>query len=122
MIWFAVAIAGGLGASARFALDHVVTTRLASRFPWGTWLVNVTGSCLAGLVTGLALATRTNPEFRVVVAGGFLGAYTTFSTAMFQAVTQAEAGQPLTALGNVLSTLIAAVVAAGLGLAFGLAI
>jgi fluoride exporter len=120
MIWFAVAIAGGSGASTRFVVDHLVTSRLASRFPWGTWFVNVTGSFLAGLVTGLALAEWAGPELHVVLAGGFLGAYTTFSTAMLQAVAQVEAGRSLHAFGNLVGTVVAALGAAGLGLGLAL--
>jgi fluoride exporter len=122
MIWGAVAIAGGLGAGARFVLDHVVTVRVASRFPWSTWLVNVTGSALAGFVTGLALAGWVSPELHIVVAGGFLGAYTTYSTAMVQAVAQAEAGRELMALVSLLATLIVAVGAAWIGLLSGLSV
>jgi fluoride exporter len=91
-VWTAVAVAGGLGAGCRYLVDHVVTRRVAGWVPWATWTVNVTGSFVAGVVG--ALATVQLPvEVAVVVAGGFLGAYTTFSTAMVEVVRRVETGE-----------------------------
>ena len=120
MIWFAIAIAGALGASTRYLVDHLVSTRLSGVFPWGTFTINVSGSFLAGLVTGLLLAGRVSAATATVVAGGFLGAYTTFSTAMYETARLLEDGATRAAFGNLLLPLAASVAAAALG--WGLAL
>ena len=69
----------------RFVVDGLVRTRLGARLPWGTAIINVSGSFLLGLLTGLA--TRGMPQEVLVVAGtGLLGGYTTFSTASVETV------------------------------------
>jgi len=120
VIWFAIAIAGALGASTRYLVDHLVSTRLSGVFPWGTFTINVSGSFLAGLVTGLLLAGRVSAATATVVAGGFLGAYTTFSTAMYETARLLEDGATRVAFGNLLLPLAASVAAAALG--WGLAL
>ena len=120
MIWFAIAVAGALGASTRYLVDHLVSTRLSGVFPWGTFTINVSGSFLAGLVTGLLLAGRVSAATATVVAGGFLGAYTTFSTAMYETARLLEDGATRVAFGNLLLPLAASVAAAALG--WGLAL
>ncbi len=120
MIWFAIAIAGALGASTRYLVDHLVSTRLSGVFPWGTFTINVSGSFLAGIVTGLLLAGRVSAATATVVAGGFLGAYTTFSTAMYETARLLEDGATRAAFGNLLLPLAASVAAAALG--WGLAL
>ncbi len=120
MIWFAIAVAGALGASTRYLVDHLVSTRLSGVFPWGTFTINVSGSFLAGIVTGLLLAGRVSAATATVVAGGFLGAYTTFSTAMYETARLLEDGATRAAFGNLLLPLAASVAAAALG--WGLAL
>ena len=112
MIWVAIALAGGLGAACRFALDHAVATRLGAALPWGTILVNVSGSLGAGVVAGLAASAVLPEPWRLVVAGGFLGAYTTFSTAMVDSLRLVEHGAPLRAVVNLLLPLVLAILAA----------
>jgi fluoride exporter len=115
VVWTAVAVAGGLGAGARFLVDREVTRRtFRGRVPWGTWTVNVSGSFAAGIVGGLATGGLPD-EVAVVVAGGFLGAYTTFSTAMLEAVRRVEAGEPGRALGVLVLPLALATAAAACG-------
>jgi fluoride exporter len=91
-VWTAVAVAGGLGAAARYLVDRAVTRRTMGWVPWGTWTINGSGSFAAGVVGGLATGGMPD-EVAVVVAGGFLGAYTTFSTAMVEAARRFEAGE-----------------------------
>lgn len=78
-IWTVVgiAVAGGAGAAARALLDRSVPARVRQRFPWGIFVVNLTGSFVLGLITGAALAQPVT----AILATGFLGGYTTFSTA-----------------------------------------
>ena len=120
MIVLWVALAGGVGAVARFVLDGLVRSRVASWFPVGTAVVNVTGSFVLGLVTGLALAHVVPEELRLVVGTGFCGGYTTFSTASFETVRLVEQRRVGAALLNGVGTLVVTVGVAGLGLWLGL--
>jgi len=88
LLFIAIALAGGLGAAARFVLDGVVRARTVSRttFPVGTFVINATGSLLLGLVVGLTSAQLLPETLQAVVGAGFLGGYTTFSTASFETV------------------------------------
>jgi fluoride exporter len=112
-----VAVAGLLGAPARYLLDTAISARGRGVFPWGTFVVNVSGSFALGVVTGLALYHGFPATGRTVLGSGFLGAYTTFSTFAFETVRLVEEGAPAIALANVLGSLVAGVVAAALGLA-----
>ena len=120
MIVLWVALAGGVGAVARFVLDGLIRSRVASWFPVGTVVVNVTGSFVLGLVTGLALAHVVPEELRLVFGTGFCGGYTTFSTASFETVRLVEQRRVGAALLNGVGTLVVTVCVAGLGLWLGL--
>ena len=87
-----VALAGGLGAAARFWVDAAVSQRNPTRFPLGTLLINVTGSLLLGLLVGWASGHAAGDL--VAIAGtGFLGGYTTFSTFSAEIVTLLQQGR-----------------------------
>lgn len=114
-----LALAGGLGAASRFLLDGAIRSRRATTLPWGTIIINLTGSFLLGLVTGL-VAAHTLPEGWLLIAGtGFLGGYTTFSTASFETVRLIQERKFAAATANGLGVLIGATLAAGLGLWLG---
>jgi fluoride exporter len=76
-----IAIGGALGSLARYQVASLVQMRVPAGFPWGTFVVNVSGCLVMGVVTTL-LATKivTNPQWRFLIPIGFIGAYTTFST------------------------------------------
>src|ERR1700683_2074375 len=76
-----IAIGGSLGAIARYAVATMIQARIPAGFPWGTFVVNVSGCLVMGVATTL-LTERlvVNPAWRVLVPVGFIGAYTTFST------------------------------------------
>ena len=97
--------------------DDGASSRSASRPRLGTMIVNVSGSLFAGMAAGSAIGGHLGVEVETVVAGGFLGAYTTFSTAMFQAVAELEERRPLNAMANLIATLTLAVGAAWCGVA-----
>jgi CrcB protein len=83
---FAVGAAAAVGAVARYVLDQYVRYRHPGPFPRGTWLINITGSYVLGLVMGLG-ARHGLPEQAVHIVGiGFCGAYTTFSTFSYELV------------------------------------
>lgn len=111
-----VSIFGGLGAMARSLQDTLVKARFGSQHPWGTVTVNVVGSFLLGLIVGLTMSAGDPGYWTIVLGAGFCGGYTTFSTAMFEAAALLRAARWRAAAMNVVGTLIATLVAAGLGL------
>jgi CrcB protein len=115
--WVAFVAAAAAGATLRYVVDNVVAARMAGAFPWGTFVVNVSGSLFSGLVAGLALDHGLAGGVRTVVATGFLGAYTTFSTFVFETVRLAEEGAGAEAALNVVGTVVACALAAGAGMA-----
>jgi fluoride exporter len=119
MLTFGVALAAGAGALLRYLVDQLVQHRVGSERPWGTAIINVTGSFLLGLVTGLALHHGFPPTATLVLGTGFAGGYTTLSTWAWESLALAEAGDLLEASLNVLGSFAVglAAAAAGLGLA-----
>lgn len=117
LAWIAFVIAGAVGAPLRYLLDGAIAERSRGVFPWGTFVVNVTGSFALGLLAGLGLYHGLSPTLRVVVGTGFLGAYTTFSTFTFETVRLVEEGARNEAIRNAVGTLAAGAVAAAAGLA-----
>lgn len=117
MTGLAVALTGALGALARVALERSVTRRSGHGFPWGTGLVNVTGSLGLGVVVGLATAHGLGTGVESTLAAGFLGGYTTFSTYALETVRLAEDGRALHACSYAVVSAVAGIAAAALGLA-----
>ncbi len=120
-----VGLGGFLGANARFWLGGWIQARWGSVFPWSTFVINVTGSFILGLfVTLLAerFALPRAPVLRLIVAVGFVGAYTTFSTFEFETLTLVTAGSWLRAFGNAFGSLLAGFAAVWLGVWLGRAL
>lgn len=79
-LWGAAGVFGGLFAMVRFLVDAIVSIRAESGFPWGTFVINVSGSFALGFYLTLAMRRAGGrATARLFVATGFLGAYTTFS-------------------------------------------
>lgn len=110
-----VALLGGLGAATRFLVDGAIRARWTSAFPAATIVINVSGSFVIGLLTGAALDGGVAPATLVVAATGFCGGYTTFSTAMVDAVRLVQAGEHRRAVAYLLGTTVLAVAAVALG-------
>lgn len=119
LLFVALSLAGGLGAATRLTVDGIVRARFAVPYPVGTTVINVSGSLLLGLVTGLALGQVIAPEWRLVLGTGFLGGYTTFSTASYETVRLLSDGRRWASLANGVGMLVASVAAAALGLWLG---
>ena len=115
--WVALIAAGALGAPARYLVDGFVRDRTGAGFPWGTLVVNATGSLLLGLLTGLGLYHAFPETPRLVLGTGFCGAYTTFSTFTFETVRLVEAGALSQAFRYALGMLTVCAGAAGAGVA-----
>ena len=114
-----VAALGGLGAVARYLLDAAIRRRSSGRYPWGTMIINLSGSLLLGLLAGLLAAGRLPGAALVVLGSGLLGGYTTFSSASQETLELMEDRRPLAALAHGGGMLVGAVAAAALGLAVG---
>jgi CrcB protein len=116
-IGFGLVIAGAVGAPARYLLDGFVQDRTEGAFPWGTFVINVSGSLLLGLITGAALYHAFPNTPKVWLGTGFCGSYTTFSTFTFETIRLLEEGAAANAFRNVALSLIIGTAAAALGLA-----
>lgn len=115
-----IALAGSIGALARYGLAGFVQNNSSSGFPWGTVSVNVLGTFLFGVVWSLAdERLLISAETRLIVLTGFMGAFTTFSTFMFETGTLMQDDQWLMAFGNLSLQLIAGIICLFLGLAVG---
>lgn len=113
----AVGIAGAAGAIARYAFGEYVVGRLASGFPLGTLLMNVTGSFALGFLAGGGAGAGTwSPALRLAVTTGFLGAFTTFSTFSVDTVQLWESGRLGLAAVNVIGSVVAGLLGAWAGL------
>jgi CrcB protein len=121
-LYVVVAAGGFVGAPSRYLLDRAVNRRVESDLPWGTFLVNVSGSFVLGLLTGLSLGNHLSPEAKALLGTGFCGAYTTFSTFTFETVRLIEVGQYLEAVLNAGVSVVVGLVGGGIGLAIGLAV
>ena len=111
----AVGLVGGLGAVARFALTGTVSSRVGGAFPWGTLAVNLSGAFLLGVLFGAALDGN---AYRIA-ATGFLGAFTTFSTWMFDSHRLGEDGRLRLGVANLLGSLVLGLAAVWLGRELG---
>lgn len=114
-----VGVGGFLGANARFILARGADALVDTRFPLGTFLVNVSGSFLLG-VLGAVIAERALPNsdaMRLALGVGFLGAFTTFSTFEFETNALIEDGSWLTATANIFASLFVGLIALRAGIA-----
>jgi fluoride exporter len=118
-----IGIGGALGAIARYQLAAMIQSRIPAGFPWGTFVVNVSGCFAMGVVTTL-LSERmvVHPNWRYLVPIGFIGAYTTFSTWMLESWRLVEDGAWQLAAINIVGSVALGLVAVVAGLAVGRAL
>ena len=119
LVFALLAIAGGAGAAARFFVDGLLRTHLRTKFVWATTIVNVSGSLVLGVLTGIALANFAPHEIGIVLGTGFLGGYTTFSTASYETLQLIRQRRLGASLMSGFGMLVIAVIAALLGLWMG---
>lgn len=107
MNFLLVFVGAGIGGMLRHAVNMLTLRWLGPNFPWGTFLINITGSLAMGLVVGF-LAHRSLPGtgLRLFIATGLLGGYTTFSTFSLDTITLWERGQIANAMAYVIGSLI----------------
>jgi CrcB protein len=114
-----IGLAGSLGALARYLLGRFIAGRAGAEFPFGTLLINVTGAFVIGLLFALTARKLLSPAWQTVLATGFLGGYTTFSTMSWEGVQLARGGSSRLSLLYFGGNLLAGLLAAALGLALG---
>ncbi|ARU51334.1 camphor resistance protein CrcB [Cellulosimicrobium cellulans] len=114
-----VAVAGGLGAASRFLLDTLVARHNRWSTPLGTVVVNVTACFLLGLLTGWGGTHPGHGDVAAVLGVGFLGGYSTFSTASVEGARLLLAGRGVVALVHALGMLVVCLAAAVAGIALG---
>jgi len=119
MLLLAVSAAAGAGALLRYGVDVAVTRRLHTEWPVGTFVINVSGSLLLGLMVGLSVHHGLSTTALDVVGAGFAGGFTTLSTWAWESIALAETREWLAAFANVAGSVAVGLVAAaaGLGLA-----
>ena len=121
--YWMVGIGGFIGAIARFALGGYIAIRLGIRFPYGTFVINISGSFVIGfMLTMLAQNPAINPNWRYLIPIGFVGAYTTFSTFEYETLRSIQDGQMLIAMLYVSSSVIVGFIAVWLGVVAGRAL
>ncbi len=116
----AVSLAAALGAVCRYLLDQVVQHQHDQTFPWGTFVINVSGSLLLGLVTGLSIHHGLPKVPTTVIGVGFAAGYTTWSTYVWESLALAETGALVEAGANLIGSLIVGFGAAAAGFALAL--
>jgi fluoride exporter len=105
MQYLAIGVGALLGANVRFLVANWAADRWGTAFPFGTFIINVSGAFVIGvLLAFLAERVGLNPLWRLFFATGFLGGYTTFSTYAWEALTLAETGAWLRAVAYVLGS------------------
>ena len=120
MAYLWVAIGGALGSVGRFWLNGMVSRSFGETFPWGTMVINVTGSFVIGVVAALAMPEgRLDTPSRAFVTQflmiGICGGYTTFSSFSLQTLNLLRDREWLYAGGNILLSVLLCMVAVGLG-------
>ncbi len=109
---FLMSLAGAVGALSRYLLGRFVAERAGTQFPLGTLLINISGAFVIGLIAALVGRKLLSPVAQLVLATGFLGGYTTFSTMSWEGVQLARGGSTRVSLlylgGSLLLGLLAA--------------
>jgi fluoride exporter len=117
--YLVVGIGGFLGAVARYAVAAYIGSRFGVRFPYGTFVINMSGCFFIGLVVVLLARTTASPYWRYLIPIGFIGAFTTFSTFEYETLRAVQDGQAITGLLNVALSVIVGFIAVWAGAALG---
>ncbi len=119
-VWLIVA--GAAGTLVRYGLNTLVQDLIGKSLPWGTLVVNVSGSLAFGIVWSLGERMAIGADLRMILLIGFMGAFTTFSTFMFETGQLLRDGEWLWAGANLLAQNLIGIIALLAGLAIGKAI
>lgn len=119
MEYFAIGLGGMFGANARYLIGGWVTRRLGFMFPWGTFLINISGSLVLGFFVAYLLKHPTYHYPRLFFVVGFLGAYTTFSTFSVESLQLIQNGRVVLAFSYILGSAALGVLGAWSGFMLG---
>jgi len=123
MRYLLVGIGGFFGSIARFWVGGAVYARLGTRFPWGTFFVNISGCFAIGFIMIILTGRpQVGPSWRYLVPIGFIGGYTTFSTFGYETLMSFREGAMLTGSLNILLSVVAGLIAVWLGMICGRAL
>jgi CrcB protein len=119
LIWY-VALGSAAGGVARYLVSAAIQSRVATSFPAGTLVVNITGSLAIGIVLRYALGSpEVGPEMRMLLVTGFLGGYTTFSAFSYETLALAERGEYVLAGAYVIASVVLSLLGTFSGMAIG---
>jgi CrcB protein len=113
--YLAIGLAGSVGSLLRYVLATQIG-RFNLRFPLGTFIINITGSCFLGWFLTYVTKHNVSDTTRLAIGVGFVGAYTTFSTFMYESNRLADDGAGFAAIMNLLGSLIVGIMAVRLGM------
>jgi len=114
-----IGVGGALGAVSRYGIDKLITG-IIGQTVLGTFAVNISGSLMLGLIAGIASSRSNLPEaYTMLMAVGFCGSFTTFSTVTVSSFRLFEDGDYMTASTNIFGSIIVGLIAAGIGLWLG---
>jgi CrcB protein len=114
--WFLIAVGGAFGSVLRYAVQGWFRELFGARFPWGTFVVNITGCLLIGLLAGLFAGPRlVREEYRIGLMIGVLGGYTTFSSFGLETFSLANDGEFRLALLNMVLSCVVGFAAVWVG-------
>ena len=120
MVYLVIGIGGVLGANARYLLSGWAANRFGTVFPYGTVIINVSGAILLGFFMAfLQDRAFVHPNYRLFLATGFCGAYTTFSTFTYESFVLMQNGSFLLAFINLFGSLAVGMIGVFLGFAMG---
>lgn len=120
MEYLIIGVGGFLGANARYLVAGWAAQRFGALFPYGTFLVNMSGSFLLGFfMTFLRDRAFVHPHYRMFFAIGFLGAYTTFSTFTYESLQLLQDGSIFLAFVNIVGSVVIGILGASLGFLVG---
>ncbi|PZE20891.1 fluoride efflux transporter CrcB [Paenibacillus xerothermodurans] len=105
MIWL-IGFGGAVGTLCRFYLGRWVNSKMKSQFPWGTWVINATGSFALGLLLSMHANEQISDLVWMVMGTGFCGAYTTFSTFGYETIQLVQQGEMAKAALYVVSSVL----------------
>ena len=114
-----VALGGAIGSAARYLVGVFVANRFGPDFPWGTFIVNVSGSFLIGVILSLVGGGQLPAGARLFLAVGVMGGYTTFSTYSNETLQLVQGGEVGAAMFNALGQVVAGFIGVYLGVVLG---